>query len=464
MHLLVVAVMLASPTLVTPAAPPSTVLGGEAAGACSWPTSVAIGSCSGTLIHPELVLYAAHCGVEATAVVLGEDTATGTAVATTMCAQHPEYDGTSLGVDFAVCRLAEPVDVSIVPIIMGCERAVLEPGAPLVTAGWGGTPDGEAGIKHVIALSVVEVYAETSVIQVGAEAAGLCGGDSGGGSFVQLADGSWRLAGVSSAVLGTPCTAVDAMLAIASDAVPWIEDSTGIDVTPCHDADGTWNAGPDCLGFPLDPATGGGAWPACEFGALSQWSSTCGAPAGGPPDRTPPTIAITMPQDGASIPLVELTATVTVTLAVDDGGWGVASTHLRIDGAEVSGSHDDVAPFEVPPLALPEGFFTLEAIAIDHAGNEGVSAPVEIVVGAPPLPTGSTGSGDTTGDGEGGDTTGAPIATTTDAGVDDTGVTPAAADDVPAGCGCGHGRPEGKAGLLAAVLLWTRRRRAVGAC
>ena len=42
------------------------IYGGIEAGTCAWPQTVAVtggqGLCTGTLIHPSVVMYAAHCG------------------------------------------------------------------------------------------------------------------------------------------------------------------------------------------------------------------------------------------------------------------------------------------------------------------------------------------------------------------------------------------------------------------
>ena len=55
--------ILAAGGLVDAPTSPQTILGGDIVGACGWPNVVSIaGSCSGTLIHPQVVLYAAHCG------------------------------------------------------------------------------------------------------------------------------------------------------------------------------------------------------------------------------------------------------------------------------------------------------------------------------------------------------------------------------------------------------------------
>src|SRR5690606_20280045 len=46
-------------------APESTPLiyGGQATETCEWPSTVSMaGNCTGTLVHPEIVFYAGHCG------------------------------------------------------------------------------------------------------------------------------------------------------------------------------------------------------------------------------------------------------------------------------------------------------------------------------------------------------------------------------------------------------------------
>ena len=37
------------------------IYGGSKVKQCGWPTTVALGGCTGTLVHPELVIFAAHC-------------------------------------------------------------------------------------------------------------------------------------------------------------------------------------------------------------------------------------------------------------------------------------------------------------------------------------------------------------------------------------------------------------------
>lgn len=261
------------------AVPPAPIIGGDEVGACGWPSVVALeGTCSGTLVHPQVVLYAAHCGPNVHFVTPGEVEVDGTPVAAE-CVINPDWDHMAGGNDYAVCVLDAPIEgVPIVPILMGCEHDALAPGVLATSVGFGLAPDGPAGIKRAVTYAIDGVALDEGDVWIGGADGSLCDGDSGGGAFVQLPDGSWRLFGVHSAVAGEPCTDAKALLTLASGAVPWIEAHTGLDVTPCHDADGTWNPGPDCGGFPLDPATGGGAWPRCQTGPLGAESSSCAPP------------------------------------------------------------------------------------------------------------------------------------------------------------------------------------------
>src|SRR5690606_24719724 len=86
--------------------PPSAVYGGDTVPTCGWPTTVSMeGSCTGTLVHPELVIYAAHCGSGYNQVRLGENINGGTggrSVKTEFCRTYPGGQPGN-GSDFAFC-------------------------------------------------------------------------------------------------------------------------------------------------------------------------------------------------------------------------------------------------------------------------------------------------------------------------------------------------------------------------
>jgi hypothetical protein len=70
---------------------PSTIFGGAAVGSCAWPSTVFLENCSGSLIHPEIVVYAAHCGADRERAWFGEDISSGAAPEGAGFAVETEY-------------------------------------------------------------------------------------------------------------------------------------------------------------------------------------------------------------------------------------------------------------------------------------------------------------------------------------------------------------------------------------
>lgn len=269
--------------------PPEPIYGGMATEECGWPTTVFLDGCTGTLVHPELVVFASHClffagGVEPQWAVFGEDSeAPAREVPIADCTMYPGWDPEdegSFGNDVAFCQLAEPVlDVPIVPILMGCETDVLGPGQEVTLVGFGVTDAGTFGVKNEV---VTEINGfEGPEINLGGNGTSSCNGDSGGPAFLQLADGSWRVFGVTSRGVSGDC-ADESIYGMMHPHVQWMEDTTGLDISPCHDADGTWNPGDGCTDFPLEPGIAASGWEAgCGEGRVGGPSATCGDPFGG---------------------------------------------------------------------------------------------------------------------------------------------------------------------------------------
>src|SRR5439155_7815297 len=150
------------------------------------------------------------------------------------------------------------------------------------------------GTKRWVETTLNEVDTGRSV-QVGGMGKAPCFGDSGGPAFVQLADGSWRVFGIDSSGLSGDCRDGDRM-ALIHPAVPWIEKTSGIDITPCHDADGTWHPSRWCRSFSMAPGSPGRTWTnGCAESGMSGPEETCGSAAsfdpsddaGAPPDDPP---------------------------------------------------------------------------------------------------------------------------------------------------------------------------------
>lgn len=421
---------------------PPQISGAAEAETCEWPTTVLLlnsgALCTGTLIHPEIVSTAAHCLSDTAFPALasfGESAGPGVEreVPIEYCRRNPGYTGGVGDQDYAYCKLATPIyDLPLTPPVYGCETEILTPGREVVIAGFGNNVGMTgSGIKR---WATTEIQASSpTVVVVGQFGTASCQGDSGGPVFVQYPDGSWRNLAILSG--GPPCEQGAGTYVRLDTAVPWIEEDSGVDVTPCHDVDGTWNPTPACQGFatrPQDTSVAWGQWCASE---LSEPSETCGPAFNAEPDDVAPVVEIVDPLTGATFDGPE--ARFDISVEASDEGHGVREVRLEVNGNEVAA--DAHAPYAFEGAAFPPGGWVLVAVAEDWAGNVTESEPVAIGVDepAPELPAG----GD---DGDGG-----------------TGFE--AGSDLEVGCACGTtgspaGGPLAAFGLLALLALRVRRR------
>jgi hypothetical protein len=381
------------------AAPPDTVdtptrspliAYGEVAVACAWPTAVAISGgaqCSGTLIHPQVVVYAAHCGGNSKIISFGEDAlAPAHSVMVNDCHTYSGYSGDQdQGHDWAYCVLDEAItELPVTPPLFGCETELLQVGREVALVGFGADVDADGGIKRWAATTLVAVTPSNNTTLVGNDpdvggVPSICSGDSGGPAFVQLDDGSWRTFGIASTAVGD-CGGYGAH-SMLSGAVAWIESDSGIDITPCHAADGSWAPGPACTDAYAQPAgLGSGSWPDwCSGTAMSEGGHSCG-PAWDEFDaELPPSVEIESPSDGESF-LENLQVPVMVAAVKHPEGYAVARVRLQVDGAIVATDEVDPWGFTITGSS-GAGVYELVAIAEDWAGNEVASAPVEIGFG-----------------------------------------------------------------------------------
>jgi hypothetical protein len=409
--------------------PSSNVFGGAKVGACGWPTVVGLliqtptggrSFCSGTLVAPDIVLYAGHCGAQVTAIGFGEDVRAlwygpippgggsgqpQRTVRPVYCKVDPEFTGRPFidGHDFAYCKLPTPItDLPIVPIAMGCETAQLRAGQPVTYVGLSSSSsNGTIGLKNaaVGAFQRLDNTGRSGVdllLSRGAQA-GTCEGDSGGPLMATVApapDGApqWRLIGVLTGAIGSRlvCDSSNDGTAVhqpAWRAVPWIERDAGVDITPCFDASGAWAPDARCRAVPLQPAAGAGAWaPGCGTDT-SGWVASCGAPY----DVLPTALAIKSPTDGE-----RLLGDDNIDIEIDvtaPGAWLQDETRTRsntlkllVDDEPLATQQVSRAPFSFTGVSLPWGTHRLRVTFTDSVGDTVASAPVTVDVPNRPSP------------------------------------------------------------------------------
>jgi hypothetical protein len=248
---------------------PTALSGAGAAAPESWPNVAWLDNgCTGALLAPDLVVFAAHCGIGASSAWFGDaldidiDIDAGTAipiaqpnnisVTTTRCETFPNWQIGS-GTDVAFCLLASPVVEQrlISPPLTGCLHDVLTDGLTVTLVGFGRSGSSDSpGVKRAVQVPIADVGLE---LAIGDAEHGTCAGDSGSPAFVPLgADGdNWHLAGVlSSGLEGDGCGI--GFYEDLSLLLPWLEHASQRDVTPCFTSDGLLTGAP-CSKPALDP-------------------------------------------------------------------------------------------------------------------------------------------------------------------------------------------------------------------
>jgi hypothetical protein len=223
--------------------------------------------CSGALVHTRVVTTAKHCLVTddgtprpPTAIGLGETSNQwARTVDVSLCYTHPDND-------FGICVLKQDVTgIPIVPVMAPCEMSELAAGKAIVEAGFGWTSAaGRAyGTKKWINGTIDSFAPDQVDIDVTTSSQdGEYYGDSGGPLLFQMPDSTWRVIGEDccspTVIAGSTAPRVSTYKSVPYH-VAWAEEVSGIDLTPCHDANG-WNPTAACTGFPINPGQGLGTW------------------------------------------------------------------------------------------------------------------------------------------------------------------------------------------------------------
>lgn len=238
------------------------IVGGHDAEPGDWPDVVALYRgdeqvCTGTLITPEWVLSAGHCGPLVDRAVLDTiDRTTGLEHATVEFIQHPDYQS---GLDVGLYRLDTPItSVPPRPLALDCLSELVLPETPLTVVGWGYV-DQDATVTTTILQQLTIPIADPVCANLdrgcrsavspggeliaGGEGLDSCTGDSGGPGFIDTPKGTVLAATVARAALPSRMICGSGGIYVRADAAAdWIEQQIGETL-----------ARPDCTGLNRPP-------------------------------------------------------------------------------------------------------------------------------------------------------------------------------------------------------------------
>ena len=284
----------------------SSIIGGEETGGeAEWGGVIGLGfvmggrkftMCSGTLIHPRVVLTAGHCikgqmGFDLSrspgmlSILAGGDADTELSRAKRIVV-HPHWDGelSDGSTDLALILLAK--EINDVPHYPMRDFPTPQVGDDAFLVGYGDNGQGESGIQRKGSTKIVDL--PTGLLQVLGES-NICPGDSGGPVFTRQ-NGEWVVSGVNSFGAGDVCNLEVGMYAVnVLTACHWlnkvmldfVEEDLGLEECRLCEQDTVcdWGRGcgpglPDCpLGTtcikPQDFSTGGYGYcaaPCCQLG------------------------------------------------------------------------------------------------------------------------------------------------------------------------------------------------------
>jgi MYXO-CTERM domain-containing protein len=481
---------------------PQHIAGGASVNPCGWPSVVLLQGngylCTGNLIHPEIVATAAHCIAvmePETEVEFGDTANTASPRADVeYCMGSPSFvrngDGTipfdAVQHDWGFCKLAEPItDVTPIPVAYGCEVDLIQAGATITRVGYGRESLSTSQFfKRFVEVEINDIpftgeHGWPTQLSEGGNGEGTCPGDSGGPAFIRVpgAEDAWRMIAIQSTQpledgAGETIECGDAAnnTAVIAQGVAWIEDQSGVDITPCFDAaTNTWEPTFECQGFPIDPGAGGGTWGmGCDTGELSGYSEACGlALPEFNPDEAPPLLTIVDPPGPVDEPWTGESVIVHVLAEATDGtGWGIDRVELAIIDAatdmELARFEDLQEAFEWEP-EFPQGRFFIQAIGYDNAGLEAQTERLEIRIGVEDESTSSGSPDPESSSGDAPTTSETGIDPTTGESSDGEGSDGGPAPEIDRGGddGCGCRSTQRPASLLALLALFgaLRRRR-----
>jgi uncharacterized protein (TIGR03382 family) len=266
----------------------STVVGGTTVSPGQWPDAVAVlganGTCTGTLIAPDVVLTAGHCaGIKPTQVIANTIDYSASDGVRVQVAKTEAYPNWQAEYDVAVLVLASPIEgVTPRKVGTGCTFQGVVRNTSVRLVGFGATDDlGQtANTQLRQAMTAVtdpectggqgckkEIAPGGEFVAGGSGTADSCFGDSGGPVYLETPTGTVVIGAVSRGVDGsdTPCGG-GGIYVRTDKLIDWIEETTGKTIA-ADGCDGTEYSSPD-VGDEVADEVGCSATGGSSLGAL----------------------------------------------------------------------------------------------------------------------------------------------------------------------------------------------------
>ena len=275
---------------------PMPVIGGTVVPAGKWPDAVAVlgaqGSCTGTLVAPDVVLTAGHCAeVNPTQIIANTTNYNAGGGVTATVKSITAYPGWETSYDVSVVVLTAPV-AGITPRLLGtaCTFQSFANGAQVHLVGFGLTDTAGTGDNTTLHEAVAPVTDATcsggngcmpgvapgGEFVAGGSGTDSCFGDSGGPVYLDTPRGPVVIGAVSRGLSSSPTPCGGGGIYVRTDKIAdWLATTSGKTIA----LDTCSGSQPPDGGDPTDPG-GSGPDPDNPTGDLVGGCSTSGDPAG----------------------------------------------------------------------------------------------------------------------------------------------------------------------------------------